>query len=209
MITEVYFMRHSRILNVSNEDSNDNLQLKNEKSILSIEGEELAKTISGIEEFKNLDIVISSNYVRAMSTAKYFIRDKNLIVIDEFGERVHGVNFYKELPVNFEMNQFNDFNYKMDNGESLNEVREREYMSLLNILNNHKFRKVLIVGHSTAFTALLTKWCNVTYDSGYYFNDKKFFDGKWQCCTTFKLLFDDDNKLIDINYLDINEFLNK
>jgi len=206
MITEVYFMRHSRILNVSNEDSNDNLQLKNEKSILSIEGEELAKTISRIEEFKNLDIVISSNYVRSMSTAKYFIRDKNLIVIDEFGERVHGVNFYKELPVNFEMNQFNDFNYKMDNGESLNEVRDRMLNSLMKLLNKYKGSKILIVSHATAMASLFSFWCDVNYDSSYYYNEEEFFDGNWNYCETFKLLFSDNNELLDIINIDLDDY---
>ena len=32
----------------------------------------------------------------------------------------------------------------------------------------------------------------------YYFKGNKFFDGKWNYCETFKLTFDDDNKLIDI-----------
>ena len=205
---EIYLMRHSETMKPKNIKNSDSLQVQNEKWVLSKNGEKLARKVSLIGDFLNFDMVFSSNYVRAISTAKNFTED--VIYIDEnFGERKFGVDNWNELPENFEKNQFDDFDFKTKDGESLNEVKEREYMSLLNILNNHKFRKVLIVGHSTAFTALLTKWCNVTYDSGYYFNDKKFFDGKWQCCTTFKLLFDDDNKLIDINYLDINEFLNK
>ena len=42
-----------------------------------------------------------------------------------------------------------------------------------------------------------SKWFETIYDSYYYFNGKKFFDGKWNYCETFKLTFDDD-KLVDI-----------
>ena len=38
---------------------------------LSVEGEELASNISEKKELQNIDVVISSNYVRAMATAKY------------------------------------------------------------------------------------------------------------------------------------------
>ena len=64
------------------------------------------------EALKNIDVVFSSNYVRAIGTAKYFAVDK--INIDErFGERKFGINSWAELPADFEVRQFNDFNYKI------------------------------------------------------------------------------------------------
>ena len=39
----VYLIRHSKPLKVNNEFNNDNLQIQNEKSSLSIEGENIAK----------------------------------------------------------------------------------------------------------------------------------------------------------------------
>lgn len=205
---EVYLMRHSEAIKPKNINNNDTLQVQNEKWVLSKKGEDLARKIGSNEIFLDFDMVFSSNYVRAISTAKNFTDD--VIYIDEnFGERRFGINNWDELPDNFEKRQFEDFDYKTSSGESLNEVSEREYDSLINILNNYKFRKILIVGHSTAFAALFTKWCNVTYDSGYYFKNEKFFDGRWQCCTTFKLLFNDDNELVDIFALNMNDFLNK
>lgn len=142
-------------------------------------------------------MVISSNYVRAISTAKYFTKDK--ILIDEnFGERKFGINSWDELPKDFGKKQFDDFNYKLPKGESINEVIEREYNSLINILNNYHDKKILIVGHSTALASLLSKWCEIDYTDGYKFNGKQFFDGKWNYCETFKLEFDDNNDLISI-----------
>ena len=56
---------------INNDYNNESLQLQNEKMPLSIEGEELASNISKEEELQSIDVVTSSNYVRAMSNAKY------------------------------------------------------------------------------------------------------------------------------------------
>lgn len=189
-MTIIYFMKHSEVLKYNNVSNNDSLQLQNEKWILTNNGEEIAKEKSKLDELQNFDIVFSSNYVRAIGTAKYFTTDK--INIDErFGERKFGINNWDELPNDFEEKQFNDFNYKIGNGESINEVIKREEEALNDILNNYKGKKILIIGHSTALAALFSKWCKIGY------KDNDFFDGKWNYCETFKLEFD-DNKLISI-----------
>ncbi len=193
----IYFMRHSETLKPMNINNSDTLQSQNEKWPLTINGEILAKEKSKHIELNNFDIVISSNYVRAISTAKYFTKDK--ILIDEnFGERKFGIDNWDELPKNFGKRQFDDFNYKLPNGESINEVIKREYDSLINILNNYYDKKILIVGHSTAIASLFSRWCKINYNGNYEFNGKVFFDGKWNYCETFKLEFDNNNNLIKI-----------
>lgn len=193
----IYFMRHSEPLKPININNNDSLQVQNEKWGLTVSGEKLAEKKSLLNEFANFDMVISSNYVRAISTAKYFTKD-TLFIDENFGERKFGINSWDELPKNFGKKQFDDFNYKLPNGESINEVIEREYTSLINILNNYHDKKILIVGHATALASLLSKWCEINYTDGYKFNGKQFFDGKWNYCETFKLEFDDNNDLISI-----------
>ena len=49
--------------------------------------------------------------------------------------------------------------------------------------------------------ALFSKWCEISYPSEYKFNGKVFFDGKFNYCETFKLIFDDDKNLVDIERL--------
>lgn len=83
-MTEIYFLRHSEILKANNIENNDSLQLKNEKMILSINGEKLAYEKSQEAEMQNFDVVFSSNYVRTVSTAKYFTKDK-INIIESFG----------------------------------------------------------------------------------------------------------------------------
>lgn len=193
----IYFMRHSEPLKPTNLNNSDSLQIQNEKWGLTINGERLAQTKSKHVELNDFDIVISSNYVRAISTAKYFIHNE-MFIDENFGERKFGINSWDELPKDFWEKQYNDFDYKLQNGESINEVSNREYDSLEKILNTYHDKKVLIVGHSTAFASLFSRWCEINYMGAYKFNGKEFFDGKWDYCETFKLDFDDNNELIGI-----------
>lgn len=202
MSTIIYLIRHSEPFKIHRgiTITNESLLIENEKTPLSINGEEFAKQKSNLLEFNDLDEVWSSNYVRSMSTAKYFAYKNNLKVNinDDFNERVHGVNSWDVLPVDYEKKQFNDELYKLENGENAKEVRERMYNALINVVNNNRNKKVLIVSHATAIAFLLSYWCKVMYGGDYTFNGVPFFDGKWNYLETFKLEFDDDNNLLNI-----------
>ena len=71
---------------ISNSDSN---QVQNEKAFLSVSGEKKAEELSKHFELHNIDAVYSSNYVRALETAKYIALENNTIinVDDRFNER--------------------------------------------------------------------------------------------------------------------------
>lgn len=194
---QIYVMRHSESLKCNNIENGDSLQVQNEKWTLTENGENIAKEKSKLEELQNFDIVFSSNYVRAIATAKYFSKDK-INIVESFGERKFGVNKWEDMPENFGEKQFNDFNYKTENGESLNEVLDREINAMFKILDEYSDKKILIVGHSTALATLFSKWCEVQYTGEYKFNGKVFFDGVWNFCETFKLTFDDNNDLVNI-----------
>ena len=106
------------------------------------------------------------------------------------------------MPIDFRKKQFEDFDYKLESGESLNEVIFRETNSLNRILNVHKNQKVLVVGHSTALASLFSKWCEIDYTGSYKFEGIKFFDGKWNYCETFKLTFNENNQLVSIKNIE-------
>lgn len=204
MIKEVYLIRHSKPLKVNNDKNMDSLQIQNEKQPLSIEGENIAREKLNIEELKDIDKLYSSSYVRAISTAKYIAENNNIEinVINDFGERKFGINSWDELPDNFGEKQFLDENYKTEFGESQKEVRERTFNALMNVLKNDE-EKIAIVFHSTAMLFLLMTWCKVIpskEDFSYklLFNDEEVFNDKIDYCETFKLTFDDKNKLINI-----------
>lgn len=54
---KIYFMRHSEPLKYNNLENNDSLQAQNEKWVLSINGEEIARKKSLIKEFSDFDMV--------------------------------------------------------------------------------------------------------------------------------------------------------
>ena len=200
-MTTIYLMRHSIVFkDINNHYNNESLQLQNEKMPLSVEGEELASNISKESELQNIDVVISGNYVRAMATAKYISNTNkvNLIVNSAFGERKFGVNSWDELPSDFGLRQNNDENYKVGDGESQKEVRERVYKALMEVVDKYKDKRIVIVSHGSAILWLLKQWCKVDLVDKYVtFNDKVILEDNVFNCTTFKLEFD-DKRLVDI-----------
>lgn len=89
-LTQVYLIRHSEQLKIENKIvKNEESQISNEKIILSVDGEKKAQEISKLKELSDIDILWSSNYVRAIATAKYIAKQNNIeINIDEsFNER--------------------------------------------------------------------------------------------------------------------------
>lgn len=202
-MTTIYLIRHSKPLKVNNEFNNDNLQIQNEKSSLSIEGENIAKEKLNNKEFDNIDILFSSNYVRAIQTAKYLAEKNNLEIniISDLGERKFGIDSWEQLPENFERKQFLDENYKIGNGESQKEVRDRMYSIIMKILEENRNKRIAIVSHATAISYLLKKWCDIQIVDDklrYSFNNNIILNGYFNYCETFKLEFDDKNKIISI-----------
>jgi len=207
MKTTIYLIRHSESFKVhrGNVNISESILIENEKSPLSINGEKIAEKWATNVEFNDLDVVYSSNYVRAMSTAKYFAHNNNLKVnIDErFNERIHGVDSWEELPKNFESNQFEDENYKVGFGESQKDVQTRMYSALVEVMKNYKGKRIAIISHSTAIAFLLKMFSDVQYTGDYSYKENKYFDGKWDYVETFKLEFDENNVLVNI--ANINE----
>ena len=208
-MTTIYLIRHSKPLKVNNELNADNLQIQNEKSSLSIEGEQIAKDKLNTKELDNIDILFSSSYVRAIQTAKYIAENNNLEIniVSDLGERKFGINSWDELPENFERKQFLDENYKIGNGENQKEVRDRMYSIITKILDENKNKRIAIVSHATAISYLLKEWCNIEIVDDkvrYSFNDKTLLDGYFNYCETFKLEFDDKNNIINITNIKYN-----
>lgn len=170
--TIVYLIRHSKQLrneNYGNVKESD--QTKNEKIILSVEGEEKAKALSQREELKNIDIIYSSNYVRAISTAKYIADKNNLIINIESnlgGRKLGNLEKLKELgkdkKYTFTEEQLLDENLKNIDGESRIEVNKRMTDTLNKILKENEGKNIVIVSHAAAIKFLLMNWCTINED---------------------------------------------
>ena len=195
-MTKIYLLRHSQPFRklLGEYNSSDVEQVRNEKNVLSVYGEKLAREISERKELQNIDVIYSSHYVRAMCTAKYIAENNNIkLNVDErLGERKFGVNDISELPSDFFEEQFRNWDYKLEKGESANEVSKRMNEVLLEIINNNKDKTIAIVSHGTAISAMLKTWCNILLNEEtklieLYFNDKLVFDGNWNCPELFEL----------------------
>lgn len=202
-MTTVYLIRHSKTLDVNNDLSTDTLQIQNEKKVLSQEGENLAKNKFNNSIFNDIEVIFVSNYVRTIETAKYISENNNIKIntLDELGERKFGINSWNEKPKDFERRQFLDENYKIGDGESKKEVEERMYACILKILKENQNKKIAIVSHATAISYLLNKWCNIEIKDNmlsYKYNGKEIFKGPINYCETFKLTFDIENNLKNI-----------
>ena len=202
-MTTIYLIRHSKPLKINNTFNIDNLQIQNEKQSLSIEGEQIAQDKLNNIELDNIDIIFSSSYVRTIQTAKYLAEKNNLEIniVSNLGERKFGIDSWKQLPENFEKKQFLDENYKIGNGESQKEVRERMYSTIMQILKLHENKRIVIVSHATAISYLLKKWCDINIVDNklrYSFNNNVLLDGYFNYCETFKLEFDDNKNIVDI-----------
>ena len=199
METIVYLIRHSKKMEKSlvvHELNNDNYQIKREKIILGVEGERRAEKLSNLPELQDIDIIYSSNYVRAIQTAKYLAEKRNLVInIDSrFGERKLGI--HGENDINIDLEQYYDHEIKNYEGESFKEVQDRMYQAFLEAVNNNLGKKVAIYCHGAALTFLLMKWCkliNITEEKKktLEFKGKIICDKKFKQPEIFKVIIED------------------
>ena len=206
-MTTIYLMRHSQAeKNIDYTKLNENFEDINKQFILSIDGEKKAYKYSKLKELSNINMVVSSNYVRSISTAKY-IADNNkvpVIVDDLFNERKFGIKDKTKLPADFFKKQFLNREYKLKGGESFDDVKERTIKGLIKVIKANVGKKALIVTHSSAITFMLSKWCDVEYNSRYIirYKEKLIVDG-FSAPDLIELKFNEKNKLVKIRRVDI------
>ena len=167
--TTVYLIRHSEQLKINGiKNIKEDDQINNEKVILSVEGENKARELSEREELNNIDIIWSSNYVRAIATAKYIAyRNNSEINIDNnFNERKLGnlnnlKNIGKNKKYSYIEEQLLDEKLKNINGENRVEVNKRMTNALNKVLKQNEGKNIVIVSHGAAIKFLLMNWCKL------------------------------------------------
>ena len=171
--TIIYLIRHAETVDENGvRNTDENSQLINEKEILSVEGEKQSKKLSECEELKNIDIIWSSSYTRAKSTAKYIAYENNLSVnLDaRLSERKLGnlkeiAEFMKDKATRDpSQEQLLDRKFKTSDGESAEDTNKRmnEFMDM--ILENYRGKKIAVVSHGGSIKFLLLNWCEVNAD---------------------------------------------
>ena len=201
-MTKIYLLRHSIAdKNIDFRNLKESFENINKKYILSVEGERKAYKYSEIPELSNINMVVSSNYVRSIATAKYMaIKNKTKVIVDaNFDERKFGVDDPEKIPADFFKKQFINHEYKLKYGECFDEVRARALKGLAKVLKKNIGKNALIVTHSSTITFLLSKWCEVDYNSKYIirYNGKTIING-FTTPDLIELTFNDKNKLESI-----------
>lgn len=145
MGTKVYFIRHAE----------SDLSVKDDRTRpLSQKGQYDAQKLLHIFQDIAIDYVYSSPYVRAMDTVKYLAKyhRKDIIACENFRERAIGTWIDDFLP--YIQMQWNDFDYKLEDGESLKETQERNIAELNRLLQQHENATTVVGTHGTALSTI-------------------------------------------------------
>lgn len=189
-------------------DKNIDRQKFDEQKKLSEEGKKIAIKLSQMDILKNVDEVWASKYQRAIETAKILF-NKRINISDSFDERHYG-DFKPNKDIeNFWIEQFKNEDLKNNNGESQKDVRTRFDNKINYILNNSHSNEIAIVSHNAAILFYLLKYCTLIKAeipkklTISYKNKILIKDSIMKSPSIMKLLFDNDNNLIDIEYIEI------
>lgn len=182
----------------------------NEKIILNSEGEERAKILCNMKELDNIDAVYASNCVRTLQTAKYLLERQSLKVNidDRLDERRVGIPNEKEEP-NWFIKQYFEPYFKTEGGESQFDVQNRMSEIINEILDKYSNKRIAIFSHGYAITFYLLKYCKLLgiHDKKlkYEYKNNILFDKSINAPELFKLTFDDNKNLLNIELIEFEE----
>lgn len=196
---KIFLIRHSGPFLQLNYENSITFEQRNNTMILDDIGLEKAKKLLEINQLNAITNIYSTNSTRSIQTL-HFLANHNTTTIkidDLLNERKFGVEFIDELPQDFIIRQFEDKNYKLHNGESLNDVKKRmqEFYKKICHLND-----VIIGIHGIALFAFIEMFCETSYDGKTFkiFNSNKLiYDKMIENPDVFELQID-NNKLIKL-----------
>lgn len=192
--TYIYLIRHAEQLKIKSQlEIDEEKQINNEKIILSIEGEKEAEKLSKLDQLKGIEELWTSNYVRAIATAKYIARQNNLEINIDKGLNERKLGNLEGQTLKFRTyteQQLVNPKLKGIDGESCEEVIERVEKSIQRILQRTKNRKIAIVSHGAAIKFYLSKYCEIDEEFNFIYNGKILFKEKLKSPDIIKLEFE-------------------
>lgn len=197
-MTTIYLINNSLTMNNLTFPNSETLTQKREKRILSIEGEKESEKVAKLEFMQCVNTIYASSYVMSVGTAKYLAKNLELEIFinNNIGERELGDLGDKKIRMVLEM-QENDFNYRLSNGESLNDVRARMLRFLSQILREDEDKTVAVFTHNVAITCLLSEYCTKGFNLDnrliLNYNNEAIIDGAWDGINIIEMVFDKDN----------------
>ncbi len=146
-MTTVYFVRHAE----PNYDNHDDISRE-----LSNKGLQDRKLVTDFLLNKHIDVVLSSPYKRAIDTVSDFAKTVNLEIgiIEDFRERKVDSDWIADFNT-FCKKQWENFNYKLSDGENLKEVQSRNIRALNSVLETFNGKNIVIGSHGTALSTII------------------------------------------------------
>ncbi|MBB6482733.1 histidine phosphatase family protein [Spirochaeta isovalerica] len=134
---------------------------------LTSSGSFAAKKIPDLFENTHIDHFYSSPFVRSVHTIQYLANqcEKNITLCPNLQERK--VGSWVEDFFTYAQKQWHNFDYKIENGESLNEVQKRNINEINVILQNHQNQNVVIGTHGTSLCTILNHF-DAQFDFEYF-----------------------------------------
>lgn len=157
-MTNVYFVRHAEPdFNIHDDITRP----------LTVKGKIDAKLVSMYLRDKEIHEVLSSPFLRAIDTVKDFADEVGLSIkiMQDFRERKVDSVWIEDF-VSFTKKQWEDFDYKLSDGESLREVQNRNINALSKVLRLYKEKNIVIGTHGTALSTIINY-----YQKTYGYND--------------------------------------
>ena len=179
--TIIYLIRHSETYNEKGiRNTNEDSQEINEKEILSVYGEEQSKILSKNIELNNIDVIWSSPYTRAKSTAKYIANVNNLEINLDNNLSERKLGNLKELGVFMKNKQTRDpsqeqlvyRDFKTSDGESAEDTNIRMTNFIEKVLKEYSGKKIAVISHGGSIKFLLLNWCKVNENIKLEYKDK-------------------------------------
>lgn len=149
-MTKIYFIRHAE------PDYNDHDDINR---ALTQKGRGDTYHVAEFLRDKDISAVISSPYIRSYDTVAYFASTIGVEVetVYDLRERRITDKYIADFP-GFAEAQWADFDYKLENGESLREVQDRNINALEDILNRYEGRNIAIGTHGTALSTIVNHY---------------------------------------------------
>ncbi len=146
-MTTVYFVRHAE----PNYRNHDDMSRE-----LSEKGLKDRALVTKFFVNREIDIVLSSPYKRAFDTILEFAETKGLCitVIDGFKERRVDSEWIEDFN-SFCKKQWENFSYKLSDGESLEEVQNRNITALNEVLKTYEGKNIVVASHGTALSTII------------------------------------------------------
>lgn len=171
---------------------------------LSTAGEAEAIKLSKCKDLENINIIYTSPTTRSINTIKYLAEKRKIPTYYDkrllhriFGEINHGD---RKAVNDFISRQWQDFDYKLVDGESMNEVKLRFYRSLRDIISANRDKKILICSHGQPIATLLHDYHVI----------KDYFDMKHEKPPIYyKYTFADDDLFENHNLVEFQKLIVK